>query len=184
MPDRIANIIILGEDQEHINLVCRYLLRAGQNDRAFRRVALPGNRGCGSQHVREQFPKQVKECRGTLGRRTACLLIVITDADDLTTAERERTLHAELTRENEAVLENDEPVVILIPKWQVETWVKCLLGQAVSEDDRNTDRPSVTPTQIRDAAQVAFGWARPNAQVPANCVPSLTAALPRWRRIG
>jgi hypothetical protein len=182
--DRIANIIILGEDQEHVNLVRRYLLRVGQNDRTFRPVPLPGNRGCGSQHVREQFSKQVKECRGTLGRRTTCWLIVIADADDLTTAERERTLHAELTEGGETAVGQDEPIVILIPKWQVETWVKCLLGQAVSEDDRNTDRPPVTPTEIRDAARIAFDWARANAQIPATCVQSLTAALPRWRRIG
>src|SRR5438477_1878846 len=132
--ERVANIIILAEDKEHEILVKRYLQRAGHNDRSIRPVALPGSRQGGSQHVREQFPKQVKECRGTLGRRASCLLIVITDADNLTTLQRERTLEDELDQAGHGQIVPTEPIVILIPKWQVETWIKCALGQVISED--------------------------------------------------
>lgn len=184
MTERIANIIILAEDQEHQNLVCRYLLRAGHSDRSFRRVPLPGSCQCGSQYVREQFPKQVNEFRGTLGRKTSCMLIVITDADNLTALQREQTLHAELVRLNCASIQPPELVILLIPKWQVETWIKCLLGQQVSEDDKHADQPPVDALQIKRAAEIAFDWARPNAQVGMTCVDSLRAALPRWRRIG
>jgi len=184
VPDRVANIIILVEDQEHQNLVRRYLQRTRHSHRSFRLVRLPGNRQCGSQHVREQFPKQLAECRGMLGRRTRCMLIVVTDADNLTTAEREQTLHTELSRSGCTSIVPTEPVIILIPKWQVETWIKCLLGQAVAEDDRDTDRPPVTPQQIDAAAGVLYQWTRPKAQVGATCVQSLQDAIPRWRRIG
>jgi hypothetical protein len=182
--DRVANIIILSEDQEHQNLVKRYLQRAGHNDRSVRPVALPGNRGCGSQYVREKFPEQVKECRGTLGRRASCLLIVVTDADNLTQTQREQTLHAELQGLGHLPLGHGEPIVILIPKWQVETWIKCALGQTMSEEDKDSDRPPVDSDQIKQAAQRVFEWARPGAQAGATCVPSLHSALPRWRRIG
>jgi hypothetical protein len=182
MPNRIANIIILAEDQEHQNLVRRYLLHAGH--RRFRFEALPGKRGSGSQYVREQFPKPVAACRGTLGRRTGCLLIVITDADNLSTNAREKTLHTQLAVSAAAAITPTEPIIILVPKWQVETWIKCLLGQDVAEHDRNTDRPPVTGAQITDAARTLFDWARPIANVGTTCVQSLTAALPRWRRIG
>ena len=184
MADRIANVIILAEDKEHENLVKRYLQRAGHNDRGIRTVALPGNRQSGSQYVREQFPRQVKECRGTLGRRASCLLIVITDADNLTLVDRERTLHDELKQTTHEPIGPSEPIVVLIPKWQVETWVKCALGQIVSEDDRNSDRPPVDADEIKQAARTIFDWARPSAQLPATCVPSLVRALPRWRKIG
>ncbi len=184
MAERIASIIILAEDQEHQNLVYRYLLRAGHSDRCFRRVSLPGNRQCGSQYVREQFSKQVSEFRGTLGRRASCMLIVITDADNLTTMQREQTLHAELDRSGSRAVGDQELIVILIPKWQVETWIKCLLGQQVSEDDPHTDRPPVDSAQIKRAAEIAFDWARPGAQLGTTCVDSLRTALPRWRRIG
>ena len=134
--------------------------------------------------MREQFPRQVKECRGTLGRRASCLLIVITDADNLTTDQRERTLHDELERAVNAPIDHAEPIVILIPKWQVETWVKCALGQVMAEDDRDSDRPPVNADQIKPAARTIFEWARPGAQVPTVCVPSLLAALLRWNKIG
>lgn len=184
MSERIANIIILSEDDEHQNLVRRYLQRVGHNDRSFRFVALPGNRQCGSQYVREQFPQQVHECRGTLGKRASCLLIVIADADNLTVARREQTLREQLQEAGQSAITQEEPIVILIPKWQVETWIKCLLGEMVSEDDPHTDHPPVTPEHIRQAAVRTFEWARPQAQVGPTCVPSLQAALPRWRRIG
>ena len=180
MPKRVANIMILCEDLEHRNLVYRYLLKAGQNERSVRLVPLPGNRQAGSQYVREQFPKQVRECRGVLGRRASCILIVVTDADNLTPVQRENTLLGELGDP----IEPNEPIILLIPKWNVETWVKCALGYAMLEDDRDSDRPPVNADQVKAAAHTIFDWARPAAQVEDKCVPSLTAALPRWRRIG
>ncbi len=184
MSERIANIIVLSEDAEHQNLVRRYLQRVRHNDRCFRLAPLPGSRQCGSQYVRERFPEQVKECRGSLGRSASCLLIVITDADNLTVARREQTLHQKLEETGQVAIAPAEPIVLLIPKWQVETWIKCLLGETVSEDDPGTDRPPVTSEQIREAAGTVFDWARPNAQVGPTCVPSLAFALPRWRKIG
>lgn len=182
--DRIANVIVLAEDQEHQNLVRRYLLCANLSYGNLRQLSSPAGRGSGSQYVREQFPNQVKECRGVLGRKTTCLLIVITDADNLTTAGREQTLQHSLTQVGLAAIIQNEPIVVLIPKWQVETWIKCLLGQTVSEGDDNTHRPPVTPDEIRRAARTIFDWSRQNAAVGATCVASLSAALPRWRRIG
>lgn len=146
-------------------------------------MPLPGNRGCGSQYVREQFSKQVSACRSTLGRKASCMLIVIADADQLTIAQREQTLHAQLTQSVGPPVVPNEPIIILIPKWQVETWIKCLLGQVMSEDDPNTDRPPVDADQIRRAARTVFDWARPGASVGATCVPSLVTALLSWRRI-
>ena len=168
MADRVANVIILAEDQEHQNLVRRYLLRADYDRRGFRPVPLPGNRRCGSQYVREQFPIQVKECRKRVSRQASCLLIVISDADNLTTDARERTLHNELTKDSQSAVARSEPVVILIPKWQVETWIKCLLGEAVEEDDKKTDQPPVTPQQITTAARTLYDWARPGAESGRN----------------
>jgi hypothetical protein len=183
VPDRLANVIILGEDQEHQSLVRRYLLRAGRRYANLRSISSPAGRGSGSQYVREQFPLQVAECRATLGHRSSCVLIVITDADEMTTMQREQTLNAQMAHGGGLPITQAEPIIILIPKWQVETWVKCVLGEAVSENDQRTDKPAVDGDQIKRAAGVIFDWARPNAQVGSICVPSLTAALPRWRRI-
>jgi hypothetical protein len=112
------------------------------------------------------------------------MLIVITDADNLTVAGREQTLNAQLTQAGTPPVTQNEPIVVLIPKWQVETWIKCLLGQAMSEDDPNTDKPPVDADQIKRAANIAFDWSRPGAPVGQTCVASLATALPSWRKIG
>ncbi|MGA2705541.1 MAG: hypothetical protein ABSH35_31220 [Isosphaeraceae bacterium] len=183
MPDRASIVVILAEDQEHQNLVWHYLKHCTAYKKKMgcvRKVPLPGGRGCGSQYVRQQFPGQVAACRG---RHASNLLIVITDADHLSAAEREQTLCDELTQNNQPAI-GEDPIVILVPKWQVETWVKCLLGQAVQEDDKDTDKPAVTAPQVIAAASTLHDWARLNAQIGATCVDSLRSALPRWRRIG
>ena len=184
MPDHPSTVVILAEDQGHQNLVWHYLRNCASHRRMMgrvRKVALPGSRGCGSQYVREQFPVQVAACHAQQANN---LLIVITDADNLSAVERERTLHSELAKNTHSAITATEPVVILIPKWQVETWVKCLLGQAVAENDPDTDRPPVTAGQIIAASSTLHDWARPHAPIGSTCVPSLRSALVRWVRIG
>jgi hypothetical protein len=183
--DRVANIFILAEDQEQQILARRYIQRASpQIARRIRPIDLPGSKQCGSQYVREQFPIQVKECRSRNGRKASCMLVVLTDADDLTTARREKELHEALADDGQSPVKQEEMIIIFIPKWQVETWIKCLLGEATSEADKKTDQPPVTATQIADAARTLHEWARPHAHIGATCVPSLKKALPRWRRLG
>lgn len=184
MSDRVAQIVVLAEDQEHQILVRRYLLLCGHERRSFLFLPLPGGRGCGSQFVRENFPKQVAECRRRLGRGASCMLIVITDADKLDVAAREHTLQRELSALGHAAMEESEPIIVLIPKWQVETWIKCLLGRHVDEMDPTTDRPAVTREQIISATVALYDWTRPGAAVGATCAASLKTALPRWKRIG
>lgn len=187
MPERVANIIVLCEDQEQQNLIRRYLgclNLKNLSQKNPRYLSTLGKDGCGSQYVRKQFPKQVAMCRGTLGKKTKCLLIVMTDADNLTVKSREQTLYGELKSVNLTAVTNDEPIVILIPKWQIETWIKCLLGIPMREDDQFSDRPPVQPDQIKTAAVTLFDWTRPNAQIGVTFVPSLRSALPRWLRIG
>ena len=184
MPDHPSTVVILAEGQEDQNLVWHYLKNCTPYKKKMGRVtkvALPANRGCGSQYVRERFPKEVAACRG---RHAQSLLIVITDADNKSAIERERTLHNELTQNHHDAIKAEEPIVILIPKWQVETWIKCLLGESVSESDKNTDKPAVTAMQTITASATLYKWARPNAQVGETCVHSLRSVLQRWLRIG
>ncbi len=180
MSEAIANIIVLCEDKAHQNLLRRYLLRAGHKKHSFHfHVA---QQGSGSQFVQQEFPRQVAACRGTIGRKTRCLLIVITDADNLTVQAREGVLQAELANSGQDAITAIEPVVLLIPKWHVESWIKCLLGEASNESEKA--KPIITAEQISVAAGTLYDWARDGASVGKTCVPSLRIALPRWRRIG
>ena len=56
------------------------------------------------------------------------LLIVVADADDLTVEVRKQDL-----RDQEEFTE-DDPVVVLIPKRHIETWICAAITLAVTED--------------------------------------------------
>ena len=185
MPDRIANLIILAEDAEQQNLVRRYLERCGHNiGRNCRLVPLPAKStgGSGEKYIRDHFPQEVKACRSTLGRRASALLVVMIDADMQTTQQRRSQLSDALKAAGMEERGEDEPIVVLIPKRHVETWIRALSGIQVDEitDYKN---PKPTPHEIRQAAETLQQWTRPGAAAGPTSSPSLTESIPEWRKV-
>ena len=134
MPERIANKIILAEDREQQNLVRRYLERCGHGTGVrFEPLPAKGPGGSGEKYVRDHYTKQVQACRSALGRRASALLIVIIDADTETTQRRAAQLSDTLKAAGMQGREDGEPIVVLIPKRHVETWIRALLGNQVDE---------------------------------------------------
>jgi hypothetical protein len=183
LPERIANKIILAEDAIQQNLVRRYLERCGHRG-PFRLVPLPakGIGGSGEKYVRDQYSHQVQACRSSLGRRAAALLIVIIDADMETTQHRWLQLSDALKSASLSDRRDDEPIVVLIPKRHVETWIRALLGDHVDELADYT-RPTPTAKEIKDAATELYVWTRPGADPGLTSPPSLTGSLPEWQKI-
>lgn len=183
MADRIANKIILAEDREQQNLVRRYLERCGHGA-GLRLVPLPakGSGGSGEKYVREQYPVQVKAYRSALGRRVSTLLIVIVDADMETTQRRATQLSETLKAADMGARDDAEPIVVLIPKRHVETWIRALLGNPVDEL-ADYKKPQPNPIEIREAAETLYGWTRPKANPGPTCPQSLTDCIPEWQKI-
>jgi hypothetical protein len=183
LPERIANKIVLAEDVVQQNLVRRYLQRCGHTA-PFRLVPLPakGPGGSGEKYVREQYPREVQACRSILGRRTAALLVAIVDADMETTRWRATQLANALQAAGMHARDIDEPIVVLIPKRHVETWIRALLGDRVDEVTDYT-QPNPTANEIKDAAAELHDWTRHGANAGVTSPPSLTASLPEWRKI-
>jgi hypothetical protein len=77
---------------------------------------------------------------------------------------------------------DDEPIVVLIPKRHVETWIRALLGVNVDEATDYT-RPTPTAKEIKDAASELYVCTRPSADPGPTFPPSLTASLPEWQKI-
>ena len=117
-----------------------------------------------------------------MGKGASALLVVMVDADRETTRQRTLLLSDALRTAGMDGRREDEPIVLLIPKRHVETWIRALLGDHVNEVDDYTRR---TPTakEIKDAAAKLHEWTRPGA-IPGPTSPlSLTASLPEWRKI-
>lgn len=187
MPERIANKIILAEDVVQQNLVRRYLQRCGHESRECRFVPLParGSGGSGEKYVQDQYPQQVQACRSALGRRATALLVVIVDADMETTQRRAAQLGNVLLAASMHARGNDEPIVVLIPKRHVETWIRALLGNPADEMTDYTKAPYSMPTatEIKEAAATLHEWTRPGVNPGPTSPASLTASLPEWQKI-
>ena len=124
-----------------------------------------------------EFPAELEACRKRHANRANTLLIVVVDADDFTVQKR----RADLWQGRQSFPE--DPVVALIPRRHVETWIRAALDQTVNEAGTYKD-PKLRKPEVRTAANTIYKWARPYSKAGPTCVDSLRTALPEWRRIG
>ena len=181
MGDRVSRTILLCEDDPHAQLVRAYMDRCGLNTREpylHPRVASREVHGGNVNWVIQEFPKELHACRQRHIAHANTMLIVVADADEFDVAVRRS--HLMVLPPPAAT----DPLVILIPKRHIETWIRAALGEQVTEaEDCKKNRP-VRKSEVREAARSIHGWARGNPQPSDTCVQSLRDALPDWRRIG
>lgn len=151
----------------------RYLRKRGFKERQIRLVPPSGaSGGAGEQWVRERYEAAVSEYR----RRSAkTALIVVIDADTDEVSRRVRQLSEALGRPPRR---DDEAIVHLIPRRNIETWILHLSGKEVDEeaDYHHEDVDDLIPA----AAAKFLEWA---AQSPAHCLPSLLVAIKETKRL-
>lgn len=176
MPDRVSQIVLLCEDDPQEQLVRRYLdkcgLRTLEPTLRVRNASREVHGGNVTWLLRE-FPREMEACRKRHAAHAKTLLIVVVDADFGTVAARRAQLPTIA----------DDPVIALIPKRHIETWVRCGLGLIVDEvaDCKN---PPLKKSEIKSAADVIHGWARDSPPPAAHCVDSLRTSLPALRIVG
>ena len=180
MSDRVSQTILLCEDDPQERLVRQYVRKCGLNSDPpifLVRNSSRATRQGGVTWVLKQFSTELQACRARNASRAKTLLIVVADADEFTVDERRRQL-----AEREAI-GGDDPLVILIPRRNIETWIRVAQGNPTNE---TTDYkgPALNKAEIRAAAYKIWDWARDNPSPGDIGVPSLNASLPNWRRIG
>jgi hypothetical protein len=173
--------VVLAEDERHQRLLRKYLYRLGYQLRDIRFRPLPGGRGCGEQWVREGYAAEVKNYRARSARAKTALIVAI-DADTGGVDRRLRQLREALEHSGVDARADDEVIVHLIPKRNVETWILCLSGRQVDEITDYKHENDVDKL-IPAAAATLFEWSRMNATPTARCVPSLSAAIFEARRL-
>jgi hypothetical protein len=122
------SVTVLAEDLQHVVFVQRFLRQRGKRRYDIR--ALPSSGGSAEQWVRLQFPSQLRALRSR--QRNACL-IVVTDADNLTVDERVRTLVQSCVDSGVSPHTPQEPVLLVVPKRNIETWIAYLRGVVIDE---------------------------------------------------
>lgn len=172
-------IVLLCEDTQHETFVRRYLNTVGWSTRRLRVERAPGGRGSGAQFVRTRFPNELAEYRRR--RHVTQALIVVVDGDNLGVVERRAELD-EACRENEVeVRQADERVLVLVPSWNVETWIAYLDGQKV--DEMRPDYPRLRkPRQCQQHVDTLADMCRGDG-LRAPAPPSLEAACAEYQRL-
>lgn len=178
---RASSIIVLSEDQRHQQFVRRFLRRLGIDNHAIRFRELPAGRGSGEQWVREKYADEVNEYRRRSAKAHSALIVVI-DADLKSVTSRLEDLRTSLQENGIEDIASGEIIVRLIPRRAIETWILCLTGTVVNEVDDYRNSQGID-SKIPVAAVNFFDWSRPNASVPAHCIPSLRSAIPEARKL-
>lgn len=187
MSERVSQTILLCEDEAHERFVTAYMKRCGlaTDARSLTRLVASRKQHGGNDHwVLNEFPKQLHACRQRQKAKAETLLIVMIDADKQSVQERRRQLLERLKSAGFEDFSANEPAVLLIPKYHVETWIRALTGEMVDETEDCKPWEKIEKGVLQNAAQTLFDWSRANAIPGPTCVQSLKTALPDWKKIG
>ncbi|MFH0824366.1 MAG: hypothetical protein V2B18_16560 [Pseudomonadota bacterium] len=133
MGKRRVRTVILCEDLQQEVFVYRFLKRTGRaNTRTVTVWRSAGGRGSGAQFVLEHFAKEIKAFRAKSSHINLCLVVVI-DADNFSVEERIRQLESSLGDSGQQERTTGERIVILVPKRNIETWIRYLDGMDYDE---------------------------------------------------
>lgn len=122
-------IVLLCEDMQTIMFIRRFLKKRKFKPRdIFVRERAAGKKS-GEQWVREEFPKELRYARSGTGR----FLIVVIDADTGSKQDRLSQLTRECTRQGIAGKTDSDPVILAVPRRNIETWFAYLQGTNVEE---------------------------------------------------
>lgn len=176
-----VQVVVLCEDKQSGTLIRQYLYRKGFSPRAVRVNAPPAGVGCGSQWVRERYPGAVHANRT---RHVAEWLLVHIDADNHTVAERHAELDRALTAAGYTPRTRADPIALLVPRWETETWLHHFLGGPdIREDHRGYQK--FTDDQYNAAkptAEALLACLRGTSAPPAN-LPSFATAVAELARL-
>ena len=125
-----VRVVLLCEDAQTEAFVRRFLKRRkfGRGDIRTRRS--PAGKQSGEQWVRLRYPAELKAVRA---RQNAYLIVVI-DADAQTTKVRRAQLDAACDERQIPRRGDRDPVLLIVPRRNIETWLAYLGGTEVDED--------------------------------------------------
>jgi hypothetical protein len=175
-----VEVVILCEDRQQEVFIRRFLRVRGREHRQFRPVISPAGRGSGEQWVRERFPQEVRAYRSQMGRRNAWL-VVATDADTWTVQERVQSLERTCREAKLPFRQENEKLIFVVPKRNIETWFAYLRGEAVNEAEAYP-RYACENYCRQDVSRLDEMCRRQRLE-PVPPPPSLAAACDEYQRI-
>jgi hypothetical protein len=155
MPTRQSiRVVLLIEDEALECFVRRVLLAFGFRTRDIRVKRAPKGKGSGKDWVTKNYPDEVKAYRSKASYQGNIGIVVGIDADEQTVQERAQALAAALQSAGLEKRQDEEKFCVFIPKWNIETWLVYLGGEAVVEDQNiYKNHPSMKDVDYSTAAE-------------------------------
>jgi hypothetical protein len=173
MSSRRVQCVLLVEDKQQEVFLTRLLRQLGVTG-SLRTVPYPCGRGSGAAHVRDHFAEEVKAHRRFAKQRADGLLVAL-DADTRTVDECHRDLQRALNASGERPRDSEEPIVLLVPKRAIETWIQYLNG--TRPVDEETRYPHLAHERDCAPAVTALVQRMREQGVAPDCLPSLARVL-------
>src|SRR5262249_52338116 len=149
--------VLLCEDAEHRRLAIEYMKLCGINTRydVDPMVASERQKGNAKQWVINEFPRQLHACRQR-SAKAKTLLIVFVDADTDSVHKRKQELIEAVKAAGLEQLRSADPVIYLVPKWHVETWIKSLRGERITEDEPCKEWRGISDSELKAAVTTLY----------------------------
>jgi hypothetical protein len=176
---RIDTVILCEGDQDEVFLR-RLIEKVSPSGQKPRVLKSPKARGSGESFVVRRFPEELKALRTATAHRSARLIVMV-DGDGGTHQSRRERIESECITVGVEPPAADEPVLVLVPCRNIETWIAYLGGQTVNETDTYTrlqDKKKGCASQVTDLAEMCR-----LRQLRSPAPPALEAACRSYRKL-
>lgn len=171
-----VEVVILCEDQAQNSFVREFLKRRGYNRRMVRTRPMVGRTGgSGEAAVRKDFPDQLKAIR----TRSKGLLIAVIDGDTKSVDERLDQLETECRGASVLPRAPEDPVVVAVPRRNIESWFVYLTGGETNEETDQWKRKK--DDLARPAARALHQMCYEDQKLRDPAPDSLEAACMEWK---
>ena len=156
LSQRRVGMAILCEDEQQEVFCRKFLGDMGWNLRQLRIEKAPPGRGSAKQYVFERYPIELKKYRSKRSVVNTKLIVMI-DGDAVGISDSKEMLKESCRRNSIDPRSDDEAVAILVPTWNIESWLAYLDGQAVDESNSNyprLDKPGLCRRHAKALAEM------------------------------
>ena len=171
-----VRIVLLCEDATTNTFVRRFLRRRQFKARDIRTLPIPHGSQSGEQWVRQKYPSELKAIRS----RQNAFLIVVIDADTHTTQARRSELDDECRTQKVPVRGPKDPVLVIVPQRNIETWFAYLDGISVNE---TVDYNAYKSKDPRPFAEELYRMCHEYQQLRPPVPPSLAESCQEYRKL-
>ena len=173
-----AEVVLLCEDKQTDAFMRRFLARRFK-PRQIKTLPLPEGRQSGEQWVRCQYPAELKAIR----QRDGAFLVVVTDADNLTTVQRRQQLDQECQARGVPGRSNEDRALVVTPKRNIETWLAWLSGDETAVSERDEHPKLQRERDCKPMVERLYEMCHVAQKLDNPCPPSLSEACEEYRRL-